>query len=377
MIPGRARCGVAGRWYDSFGCKRTLRYMCRAFPLSRFNLESLCSVVSQWPCSDGGILPTAPTALVCASACAKWCRSLPAAALLPRWHHTDLLLPGACRRWLLTRQWYGSSSMMWEAWLQLPRAHLPPFVMMGLSSPGVIRRVAEIVLLSKPNWREWRRFTARILHSLPLCWMGPWLLGETPSNGGDSSMVQDRLQGIVNVQGNPYAFAAVTEEGSLVTWGKAPWGAIVLWYEKVRQVTPSLKGFFANADGCQVHTWVCQSVCSSALQWIHCYMGSAGRRRGQLRSAICVCHFLVAVAINVATAAAAKLDIFTNLDIWYRQTGLRNSLLWCKNLRWEAGRNGNLVVEIVGTSSQSLRCTVRCSCPACSENFMLFNYSVV
>ena len=71
-------------------------------------------------------------------------------------------------------------------------------------------------------------------------------------------------------------------------------------------------------------------------------MGSAGRRRGQLRSAICVCHFLVAVAINVATAAAAKLDIFTNLDIWYRQTGLRNSLLWCKNLRWEAGRNGNL-----------------------------------
>ena len=97
----------------------------------------------------------------------------------------------------------------------------------------------------------------------------------------------------------------------------------------------------------------------------------------QLRSAICVCHFLVAVAINVATAAAAKLDIFTNLDIWYRQTGLRNSLLWCKNLRWEAGRNGNLVVEIVGTSSQSLRCTVRCSCPACSENFMLFNYSVV
>ena len=24
-----------------------------------------------------------------------------------------------------------------------------------------------------------RRFTARILHSLPFCWMGPWLLGET------------------------------------------------------------------------------------------------------------------------------------------------------------------------------------------------------
>ena len=127
----------------------------------------------------------------------------------------------------------------------------------------------------------------------------------------------------------------------------------------------------------QVHTWVCQSVCSSALQWIHCYMGSAGWRRGQLRSAICVCHFLVAVAINVATAAAAGLDIFTNLDIWYRQTGLRHSLLWCKNLRREAGRNGNLVVEIVGRSSQFLRCTVRCSCPACSENLMLFNYSVV
>ena len=54
--------------------------------------------------------------------------------------------------------------------------------------------------------------------------MGPWLLGETPSNGGDSSMVQDRLQGIVNVQGNPYAFAAVTEEGVACHLGKGHLG---------------------------------------------------------------------------------------------------------------------------------------------------------
>ena len=81
-----------------------------------------------------------------------------------------------------------------------------------------------------------------------------------PSSGGDSSMVQDRLQGIVNVQGNPSAFAAVTEEGSLVTWGDATLGgdsSVIRskLQQKVRQVTPSLKGFFAILEDWSLIYW--------------------------------------------------------------------------------------------------------------------------
>ena len=92
--------------------------------------------------------------------------------------------------------------------------------MMGLSSPGVIRRVAEIGQTEGSDADSLHAYCIR-------CHCVGWVrgcLGRPYSNGGDSSMVQDRLQGIVNVQGNPYAFAAVTEEGSLVTWGKATLG---------------------------------------------------------------------------------------------------------------------------------------------------------
>jgi hypothetical protein len=73
-------------------------------------------------------------------------------------------------------------------------------------------------------------------------------------------MVQDRLQGIVNVQGNPSAFAAVTEEGSLVTWGDATLGgdsSVIRskLQQKVRQVTPSLKGFFAILEDWSLIYW--------------------------------------------------------------------------------------------------------------------------
>ena len=73
-------------------------------------------------------------------------------------------------------------------------------------------------------------------------------------------MVQDRLQGIVNVQGNPSAFAAVTEEVSLVTWGDATLGgdsSVIRskLQQKVRQVTPSLKGFFAILEDWSLIYW--------------------------------------------------------------------------------------------------------------------------
>ena len=73
-------------------------------------------------------------------------------------------------------------------------------------------------------------------------------------------MVQDRLQGIVSLQGNHYAFAAVTEEGSLVTWGKATLGGDSSTVQgnlrqKVRQAAPSSKGFFAILEDRSLIYW--------------------------------------------------------------------------------------------------------------------------
>ena len=37
--------------------------------------------------------------------------------------------------------------------------------------------------------------------------------------GGDSSAVRNQLKGVQQIQGTHYAFAAILEDGSVVTWG--------------------------------------------------------------------------------------------------------------------------------------------------------------
>ena len=42
--------------------------------------------------------------------------------------------------------------------------------------------------------------------------------------GGDSSVVQDQLKNVQQIQASAYAFAAILADGSVVTWGDAAIG---------------------------------------------------------------------------------------------------------------------------------------------------------
>ena len=43
-------------------------------------------------------------------------------------------------------------------------------------------------------------------------------------SGGDSSAVQDQLKDVMQIQATEKAFAAILEDGSVVTWGHATYG---------------------------------------------------------------------------------------------------------------------------------------------------------
>ena len=42
--------------------------------------------------------------------------------------------------------------------------------------------------------------------------------------GGNSSAVRDQLKGVMQIQATQQAFAAILEDGSVVTWGSADFG---------------------------------------------------------------------------------------------------------------------------------------------------------
>ena len=54
--------------------------------------------------------------------------------------------------------------------------------------------------------------------------MDPSLPGGGADSGGDSSAVQDQLRDVQKIQAASGAFAAILEDGSVVTWGNADFG---------------------------------------------------------------------------------------------------------------------------------------------------------
>ena len=46
----------------------------------------------------------------------------------------------------------------------------------------------------------------------------------SPDHGGDSSLVQDQLTSVQQIQGSGQAFAAVKADGSVVAWGNSDHG---------------------------------------------------------------------------------------------------------------------------------------------------------
>ena len=50
-----------------------------------------------------------------------------------------------------------------------------------------------------------------------------------PDFGSDSSAVQEQLQKVEKIQATKYAFAAIVEDGSVVTWGHPEYGGDSAW----------------------------------------------------------------------------------------------------------------------------------------------------
>ena len=65
------------------------------------------------------------------------------------------------------------------------------------------------------------KFKPLIMPLLRFWKMDPSLPGVHAGYGGDSSAVRDQLKGVQQIQATSEAFAAILEDGSVVTWGHA------------------------------------------------------------------------------------------------------------------------------------------------------------
>ena len=97
------------------------------------------------------------------------------------------------------------------------------------------------------------------IHLLPFLQMVQLLLGELKEYGGDSRAVQDQLRNVQEVQAAHTAFAALTKDGSVVTWGNKLAGgdstAVQDQLRNVQQIQAAMLSFAAIlADG-SVITW--------------------------------------------------------------------------------------------------------------------------
>ena len=96
------------------------------------------------------------------------------------------------------------------------------------------------------------------MHLLQFGKMDLWLLGD-PENGGDCSGVQDQLRRVKQVQATLYAFAAILDDGSVVTWGNPAHGgdssAVKGQLKNVQQVQATSLAFAAVLKDGSVVTW--------------------------------------------------------------------------------------------------------------------------
>ena len=81
-----------------------------------------------------------------------------------------------------------------------------------------------------------------------------------PGEGGDSSAVRTQLKNVQQIQSSGFAFAAILDDGSVVTWGDAASGAnssgVQTQLKNVQQIQGNRRGAFATIleDG-SVVTW--------------------------------------------------------------------------------------------------------------------------
>ena len=99
------------------------------------------------------------------------------------------------------------------------------------------------------------------------------------SSGGDSSAVRDQLRGVQRIQATERAFAAILEDGSVVTWGDAAYGSDssqkgpLLRFWKMDPLLPALMQPMAVTVGCAADSGHRQGLCCDSGRWIRCYLG--------------------------------------------------------------------------------------------------------
>ena len=104
------------------------------------------------------------------------------------------------------------------------RPHKGPllrFWKMDPSSPGVVQTLAVTVRQFEISSGVSSRFKPQKWAFAAILEDGSVVTWGHAGFGGDSSAVQDQLRGVQQIQATDRAFAAILEDGSVVTWGDA------------------------------------------------------------------------------------------------------------------------------------------------------------
>ena len=114
---------------------------------------------------------------------------------------------------------------------------------------------------SKVNCLMLQRFLVPAPLSLQFVQINAWSRGGILIGVGDSSGVQDQLKNVKQIKGSLGAFAAILEDGDVITWGSPDSGGdsrrVKLQLRDVQQVQAADDAFAAIRKDGTVVTWGC------------------------------------------------------------------------------------------------------------------------
>ena len=130
---------------------------------------------------------------------------------------------GSCRLWWWQ---FGQFEISWRVCTKFkPHVRLLlRFWQMDPSLPGVMQSVAATVLQFRDQLRGVQQIQATSGAFAAILEDGSVVTWGDADCGGDSSPVRDQLKGVQQIQVTWHAFAAILEDGSVVTWGRAASG---------------------------------------------------------------------------------------------------------------------------------------------------------
>ena len=179
---------------------------------------------------------------------------------LLRFCKMDLSLLGALRAGAVTVRQFKISSGVCSKFnpLLLPVLR---FWKMDPSLPGVGGTTAATVRQFKVSSRVCSRYRPLVMGAFAAILQdGSVVTWGVAGWCGDSSAVQDQLRGVQQIQSTVTACAALLEDGSIVTWGGKDHGG-------------DSSADSRSAQGCAANSIHCYCLCCASGRWIHCYLG--------------------------------------------------------------------------------------------------------